>query len=183
MAEPASLPEWDTDETNITVPTAELVDGWAVDQEPPSGFFNWWMNLVYLWIVYFRAASPFTQTISIPLKAPANATPLADATVSGADVWSVGIPIQVGKIITAIRVRMKDAGGTTFRMNLVAVTDGTPSVTSLVTSAASGATQTLSATGLSVTVAANVGYEVKFDLSAGAGLCHIYALEVDFTPS
>lgn len=54
MPQPAVLPEWDTNQTNVT-PTvaAHKTDGWADDEIPPADEENYWKNLVYQWIAYF----------------------------------------------------------------------------------------------------------------------------------
>lgn len=57
MPEPASLPRWATAQTDpeadLTEPNeAKKDDGWLNAEKPAAGYFNWWMNLVYQWIVY-----------------------------------------------------------------------------------------------------------------------------------
>lgn len=55
MPAPAQLPEWASDPgAVITEPSAgKKAQGWLSPEKPPDGQFNWWMNLVYLWIDYF----------------------------------------------------------------------------------------------------------------------------------
>lgn len=53
-AKPGATPNWNTDGTNRTTPSAgELAAGYAVNQVPSSSKLNWWMNTVYQWIQYF----------------------------------------------------------------------------------------------------------------------------------
>jgi len=65
MAKPPRLPTWATDATypagaepeagedNKVEPSATKKGiGWRPDEKPPAEFFNDWMNLVYLWMVY-----------------------------------------------------------------------------------------------------------------------------------
>lgn len=55
MAKPSTLPRW----ANLANP-ADIVDppsgkkdtGWLTAEKPPHSYFNWFMNLVYLWAVY-----------------------------------------------------------------------------------------------------------------------------------
>lgn len=62
MAKPNNLPEWDTNELNIDLPTsAQTDDGWqvtlGVPEKPSYKLFNWFMNLVYKWIDYFNEST------------------------------------------------------------------------------------------------------------------------------
>jgi hypothetical protein len=54
MPKPTKLPEWASDVSAAIVEPAELKKdlGWVVEK-PPHQFFNWWMNLVFLWTSYF----------------------------------------------------------------------------------------------------------------------------------
>ena len=55
MPRPSDLPEWAT--AGITTPEPSQPKkeaGWVGGGEkPPLNFFNWWMNLVFLWIQFF----------------------------------------------------------------------------------------------------------------------------------
>lgn len=55
MAEPTNLPIWATDGASLveTPGTAKQQQGWAVEA-PNVKFMNWWMNLVYQWILHFQ---------------------------------------------------------------------------------------------------------------------------------
>lgn len=54
---PTELPEWATDETNNTEPSAgQKATGWNQAQKPPSSYFNWWQFTVWLWIEWLNAA-------------------------------------------------------------------------------------------------------------------------------
>lgn len=54
MAKPSSLPRWATDgAAAITEPSSGKKDiGWEVSEKPPAAFFNWLLNLIYLWLAY-----------------------------------------------------------------------------------------------------------------------------------
>ena len=51
MAAPSKYPDWATDQTNnLEPPAGKVAAGWVAGEEPPSGWFNWWQNLVGLWV-------------------------------------------------------------------------------------------------------------------------------------
>lgn len=55
MAKPAQLPRWATDAGAPVTPEpseGKKDSGWAPSEKPPHQYFNWWMKLVYLWIVW-----------------------------------------------------------------------------------------------------------------------------------
>lgn len=92
MAWPDSgnLPEWATTPTDFAEPSlGKKQEGWLSNERPPSGWFNWWMNLVYLWIAWLKGfinnsgdfVYPTNQTRTLHLTAAACAQPLA------ADSW------------------------------------------------------------------------------------------------
>ena len=59
MGRPSKLPEWDKNQINIVEDSGSRKDdGWlapaGVPEKPPFQTFNWWQNLVYLWIKYFK---------------------------------------------------------------------------------------------------------------------------------
>jgi len=70
MAKPLSLPRWADVGGEITVPSSGKQDiGW-IAEKPARQYFNWWMNLVYQWLVYlsngsFEGASSFNSTLSV----------------------------------------------------------------------------------------------------------------------
>jgi len=50
---PAKLPIWNTGGSNRTEPTAgEKVTGWAIDDEPPSSYFNWLQYYAGAWFTW-----------------------------------------------------------------------------------------------------------------------------------
>ena len=62
MSKPVQLPTWDTNQTNLAVPPAGYQsDGWTIGEPVDSSFFNWYMNLTWQWVTYFRdqAASSY----------------------------------------------------------------------------------------------------------------------------
>lgn len=56
MAKPATKPRWaDTASglaNQVTPPSGKLDIGWAVQEKPPSTFFNWLFYWIYKWILY-----------------------------------------------------------------------------------------------------------------------------------
>jgi hypothetical protein len=69
--------------TNIATPSSGQQDtGWTVGQAPPSSYFNWWMRLVYDWILYLKDAV-FTATPSSGLAGVSGTGDGAAAGVSG----------------------------------------------------------------------------------------------------
>lgn len=60
---PSELPEWATGAADIVDPLlAEKQAGWTEGYEPPSQWFNWWMNLVYTWCVWLDAFETTAHT-------------------------------------------------------------------------------------------------------------------------
>ena len=55
MPEPSTLPVWNTDATNRTTPSGGLqAAGYATNAIPTSGNLNWYKNLVYQWVNWFK---------------------------------------------------------------------------------------------------------------------------------
>ena len=53
MAKPTKDAEWATGAADIVEPTlGQKQLGWVTGTKPPNGWFNWWMNLIHLWIVW-----------------------------------------------------------------------------------------------------------------------------------
>jgi hypothetical protein len=54
MPAPTNHPDWATDATNnVEPPSGKVAVGWVAGEEPPASWFNWWQNLVGLWIRWF----------------------------------------------------------------------------------------------------------------------------------
>lgn len=65
MSKPTNLAEWATAAAAIDEPsTPEKQAGWGVDTKPPAQWFNWWQNLVHLWIVWLDAFESTAHTWS-----------------------------------------------------------------------------------------------------------------------
>lgn len=65
MPKPVTLPIWATTAgpSDLTEPLlAEKQAGWPVGYEPPSQWFNWWMLLVYNWVVWLDAFESTAHT-------------------------------------------------------------------------------------------------------------------------
>jgi hypothetical protein len=92
----------------------------------------------------------------------------------------VGLPLNNGDQIVGVRARLLDVPGMTFGLSLQSVTDGVIStVASGSTSSGTGATQTLSASGLSVRVASGTNYQAAIARITGSGLSSVYWIEAD----
>jgi hypothetical protein len=81
---PGTQPSWDSSNTNVvTPPGGKIVSGWAVNDVPPSSFFNWFWQLVSNWISYlndsfFVGTSPGGPGLDATGGAPSN-------TITGGD--------------------------------------------------------------------------------------------------
>lgn len=50
MPAPTKHPDWATDGTNVVEPPAgKVAAGWVPNEQPPSGWFNWWQGIVGQW--------------------------------------------------------------------------------------------------------------------------------------
>ena len=189
MAKPGTIPTLSTSEANQDTPSGgQIASGWTVGQTGVSDYDNWFKNWTGKWLTYLDNANPETRTINLPISFPANATPISDVGVTTGTVWSIGIPIEGGKTITAVRCRVMDnvTGPTRIRVTLIEVASGvgTP-IANVATTGTAGTVQSISLTGLTTAVVSGdlKSYELKFDLSTGAAICHIYSVEVDFIAS
>jgi hypothetical protein len=60
---PSNIAEWGTGSAPIVEPTlAQKQAGWTSGFKPPAQWFNWWMNLVYQWIVWLNALETDPRT-------------------------------------------------------------------------------------------------------------------------
>jgi hypothetical protein len=92
---PTNLAEWATGAAPIVEPTTpQKQAGWPVDFKPPAQWFNWWMNIVYTWVVWLDAFESEAHTWSaiqtFGNAATFNAAIIANATVNLNDVVQVG---------------------------------------------------------------------------------------------
>lgn len=67
---PSSLPVWASDSgASITVPpTVKQEAGWELTtpkEKPKLDYFNWWMNLVYQWILYLSTFLATSKNVTI----------------------------------------------------------------------------------------------------------------------
>ena len=132
---PAELPRWA--ETVGNVPTSNIIDppsnkkdvGWANVEEPPAPFLNWWMNLVYLWVVYVQAfvayilAAPPTAWLAVNAVmwdggggAPAVGFLEANGGLltAGATTSKIAVAmdtIRQGTTVTSVDVRVNEVAG------------------------------------------------------------------------
>jgi len=55
---PADDPIWNTGGTNRTTPLdGKQAIGWEIDEEPPSGYFNWWQFYVWKYIEHYKVTA------------------------------------------------------------------------------------------------------------------------------
>lgn len=152
MSKPGDLPVWATDAnypvsadpwsgqpTKVEPTSGDQALGFTPFQEPAPEIFNWWMNLVYLWILWLNGLwgtdGSLTMDVdaSIELKgegelyhegirtitlAPLMGSPGTDSAVWGTvagdgvpnpETWWWTIPIEEGRILKQVRVSLKDA--------------------------------------------------------------------------
>lgn len=99
-------------------------------------------------------------------------------------VWAVPINLPDGKRITAMRARVKDSATGPTKLQFTAAKGVDDTVSDIgggsVLSAGSGAWQTLSRTGLSVTVTSGETYYGSFVTTTGTSLTRIAWVEVDY---
>lgn len=64
MAQPSDTPNWSTSGTKTEPSAPKQAQGWLVGEKVPAQWLNWWMNLVYQWIVYLKnlSSEAFTWT-------------------------------------------------------------------------------------------------------------------------
>jgi hypothetical protein len=56
MAKPSTIPQWDSNQTNVATPPAgKKTDGWTNGETGDSSWMNWFMYWVYQWIVWLDA--------------------------------------------------------------------------------------------------------------------------------
>lgn len=56
MPAPTKHPDWATDATNnVEPPSGKIAAGWLPGEQPPSGWMNWWKNLVGQWTRWLEA--------------------------------------------------------------------------------------------------------------------------------
>lgn len=92
---PSNLAEWATGAAPIVEPsTPQKQAGWSVGFKPPAQWFNWWMNIMHLWVLWLDAfeteAHTWTAVQTFDNAATFNAAINANATVYLNDVVQVG---------------------------------------------------------------------------------------------
>jgi len=96
---PTDLPVWATASGALKTapPGAKQAAGWELlspKEKPPLDYFNWWQNLVYQWIAYFRERSFSAENISI-LNNQAVAVSIVGALFPPATYRSVKITLSI----------------------------------------------------------------------------------------
>lgn len=92
MPRPSEYPEWaDGGSATIVEPSAaKKLLGWIVEK-PPFEFFNWWMNLVYLWVVFIDTQQQADET-----NISTNATNIANHIAATAAHGATGAVVGTG---------------------------------------------------------------------------------------
>ncbi len=99
--QPANLPVWDTNGTNMATPAAgQQASGWTAGQGANSSWMNWWMNLVYLWLLWLQSitqqALTWTGLQTFSAAATFNAGAVAaPATSAVGEAWGVDSGVVV----------------------------------------------------------------------------------------
>lgn len=114
MTKPTDLPLWATipdaaeDQYNIEPTEPQKEGGWSEGRTAPAPWFNWWMNLVYLWIVWLNdfestvhtwSAAQTFHTVSVSNNF--NTTGTADVTFGSSlrPLFSVGLRYSLDGIL------------------------------------------------------------------------------------
>lgn len=94
---PTNLAEWATGAAPIVEPTTpQKQAGWPVDFKPPAQWFNWWMNIVYTWVLWLDAfeSEPHTwtglQTFSNATQFNSSITVTGTSSLSTVSIGSTG---------------------------------------------------------------------------------------------
>lgn len=153
MAKPTDLPVWATDATYPAGPdpwanqptkveptSGDQARGFIPFQEPPPEAFNWWMNLVYLWILWLNGLWGTdgsltldanadvevsgdgqyyhgTRTVTIsPLQGSPGTNSMTWGTTPGDGIvdpanWWLTVPVEPGRVVREVRVSLKDVAG------------------------------------------------------------------------
>lgn len=126
MAKPTQLPRWATDVAAPVTPepTEGKKDlGWAVSEKPPAQYFNWWMKLVYQWIVWVNDAASGIAASVLMVRDAAGRAKVADPAAAD-DIDTQGArdtaisthngvtnPHSATSAATASRLVLRDAAG------------------------------------------------------------------------
>lgn len=104
---PSNLPIWIPSNNPAyieTPPTGQTDTGWVELEAPPFTYMNWWMNLVYQWVVYLNAVLTGTTASTVP----ANSTVLSTTgnITNGSNQMVVGVATGIlkGQAIVATGV-------------------------------------------------------------------------------
>lgn len=119
MARPTKYPEWaDGGSALLTEPTsAKKLLGWLKSEKPLGQFFNWWMNLVFQWIVYndTRSGSLFSDGsdgagVADGVGALPGATMVGPAYTLQRDVFFTNLTVSLGVLVDTNGFRIMCSG-------------------------------------------------------------------------
>jgi hypothetical protein len=200
---PSVQPQWDSNLTHTTATAAgHKTDGLGASEVPASDEFNYWMNLVYVWIAYL--AGLLTRTNQI---AGISGQGLGDTIVGRdgghrgsstgvtGDIASLTVSVQqtlstthcndvlydlrlpLGTKITAIRVYTDGANAP----DGIDLDENAAGVGTLIATSTTAAAGVFTLSGLSLVTASTKSYTVTtWKNAAGAGgVYHVYSVEVD----
>ena len=128
MSRPSEYPRWATGVSAVnTEPTEEHKDtGWLVKEKPPAQIFNWFMSLIYQWIVWFDSGTPsnWVPITDYFVKEPRTITVTTSIDIDGLSVIITGnvngviaIPLKglkIGTIVNSIDVLVNPGGDLSF---------------------------------------------------------------------
>jgi hypothetical protein len=150
---PSNVPRWADNGGAIVEPSAGKKDvGWIGDppDQPPAQYFNWWMNLAYLWIlVVQKMVQTLTRRTRIGSRAAGtwefalatNATTFVTRVATGGSpaTWIADIPLEAGERLLAVRAYIHELVTSGTRAKLaVATLDATGTDTLLGSTFATG---------------------------------------------
>jgi hypothetical protein len=62
MPKPTNLASWGISSTIVEPTTPQKDAGWSVGQKPPAQWMNWWMNIIYTWVLYLDGIEGYAHT-------------------------------------------------------------------------------------------------------------------------
>jgi hypothetical protein len=199
VAKPSADPRWANVGGAIVVPASGKLDiGFVTSEKPPSEWFNWLFNLIYQWILYFKNATTYIESISPALGYNLTAFALDPATAShlncaAATVGSAHfvLPVKRGWMLTNVRVWCRNTSGgagtitaTLTRFNYVAASASFTGPVTLVGPISSSSATTVQAITLGAAhtfPTANVDILIlRVQATNSAGTKEIFAIECDW---
>jgi hypothetical protein len=194
---PAGAEPWSATDTKTEPTSGRQTEGYEPGAHLPAQEFNWYLNLLYLWIVWFDAyntTNTKTKHIGALNAVATDSTSVWDQT--SLDAWGAivetplgdrifALDVPVGSTIKEIRARVKDnvTGPTLLQLTSLRATDETPTtIGTTQTSSGAGSWQTLTQTGLTEITVAGRNYQSRIATSSGAAEGKVAWIEIDYLP-